>query len=433
MKLRNVVIVDGMRSPFSWGGRGKFEATRLDDVAVIVLRTLMERNPKVNPTMVEDIGLGHWAAQPDICNISTITRLGGFPEETTGFVTNRECGSSMDTLHRLATSIMVGASDCAIALGVERTGRALAGAGQQGTNRVTDTHPDGEKRNNQQRDMAHDHDRYFSVPIPDAILDSPPQQSMPQTAQNVVDMYGIPREELDAFTVRSHHKLAAEYEAGIYKDEVVPMEVEDPVFDENKMWVAEERGQMVLFDRDECIRPNSSMESLAKLGAIRGLVSYIGRDVRVTAGNSCPTNSGASALLVMAEELAIQLGLEPLARIIGIGVAGVKGQIMGMGPVPATYKAMKHAGITSDQIDRVEFNEAFAAQVIPSINELGIPEEKVNVNGGSLGIGHPIGATGARLVMTVAKELRRSNKRYGLATQCIGAGQGISTIIEALN
>ncbi len=433
MKLRNVVIVDGMRSPFSWGGRGKFEATRLDDVAAIVLRTLMERNPKVKPTLVEDIGLGHWAAKPDISNVSTIARLGGFPEETTGFVTNRECGSSMDTVHRLATSIMVGASDCGIALGVERTGRSLAGGVQHETNRVTDTHPDSEKRNKQQRDMAHDHDRYFSVPIPDAILDSPPQQPMPQTAQNVVDMYGISREELDAFTVRSHHKLAAAYDKGIYEDEVVPIEVEDPVFDDNKQWVPEERGQMVLFDRDECIRPNSSLESLAKLGPIRGLVSFVGRDVLVTAGNSCPTNSGASALLVMAEELAVQLKLEPLARIIGIGVAGVKGQIMGMGPVPSTHKAMKHAGITSDQIDRIEFNEAFAAQVIPSIKELGIPEEKVNVNGGSLGIGHPIGATGARLVMTVAKELRRSDKQYGLATQCIGAGQGISTIIEAMN
>jgi acetyl-CoA acetyltransferase len=135
----------------------------------------------------------------------------------------------------------------------------------------------------------------------------------------------------------------------------------------------------------------------------------------------------------MSEKMALELGLEPLARIVGMGVAGVKQVIMGMGPVPATKKALKHAGLTADQIDRVEFNEAFAAQVIPSIKEFGIPEEKVNVNGGSIGIGHPIGATGARLLMTVAKELRRSGKRYGLATQCIGAGQGISTIMEALD
>jgi acetyl-CoA acetyltransferase family protein len=175
------------------------------------------------------------------------------------------------------------------------------------------------------------------------------------------------------------------------------------------------------------------METMAKLNPIKGLVSYCNKEVRITAGNSCPTNSGAAALLLMSEEKAIELGLEPLAKIIGIGVGGVKGQIMGMGPVPATLKALKHARLTADQLDRVEFNEAFAAQVIPSIRELGISPDIVNVNGGSLGIGHPLGATGARLVMTVAKELRRSGKRYGLATQCIGAGQGISTIIEAMD
>jgi len=165
---------------------------------------------------------------------------------------------------------------------------------------------------------------------------------------------------------------------------------------------------------------------------LKGVISFCKKPIHVTAGNSCPTNSGASALLIMAEDMAVKLGLEPLARIVGIGVGGVKGQLMGLGPIPATHKALKHAGLTADQIDRVEFNEAFAAQVIPSIKELGISEEKVNVNGGSLGIGHPLGATGARLVMTVAKELRRSGKRYGLATQCIGAGEGISTILESM-
>jgi len=175
------------------------------------------------------------------------------------------------------------------------------------------------------------------------------------------------------------------------------------------------------------------MDTLSKLAPIKGLVSYVGNDVHITAGNSCPTNSGASAILLMSEDMAIKLGLEPLARIAGMGVAGVKGQIMGMGPVPATHKAVRHAGITMDQIDRVEFNEAFAAQVIPSIKEMGISEDIVNVNGGSLGIGHPLGATGARLVLTVAKEIRRSGKKYGLATQCIGSGQGISTIVQAMD
>jgi acetyl-CoA acetyltransferase family protein len=213
----------------------------------------------------------------------------------------------------------------------------------------------------------------------------------------------------------------------------IPLEVEEPVFDENRQWVESAKGPMVLFDRDECLRPDCSMEGLAKLSPVRGIVSYGGQELRITPGNSCPTNSGASAALLMSEEMALKLHLEPLARIIGWGNGGVKQQIMGIGPVVSTKRALKHAGISADQVDRVEFNEAFACQVIISIKELGIPEEKVNVNGGALGIGHPIGATGNRLVLTVAKELRRSGKRYGLATQCIGGGQGATTILEALN
>ncbi|GAB1257055.1 3-oxoadipyl-CoA thiolase [Aurantivibrio plasticivorans] len=433
MKLNNVVIVDGVRSPFSWGGRGMFEATRLDDVAAHVVKELMARNPKVKPTMVEDFGLGHVAGQPDLSNVTVIKRLSGLPVETTNFVTNRQCGSSMETMQRIAMSIMVGASECGIALGVERLGRSLVGGRpQMETTRVNEPNPRAMEKTQLQRDMSEDHDKYFSVPIPDAILDSPPSQPMPQTAQNVVDMYNLTREELDQFAVNSHKKLAAAYDAGFYKDEVIPMEVEKPIFDENKLWVPEEKGPMVTFDQDECLRRECSMEGLAKLGPIKGVVSLLGNEVHVTAGNSCPTNSGASALLLMSEEKALALGLEPIARIVGMGVGGVKGQLMGIGPIPSTHKALKHAGITAAELDRVEFNEAFAAQVIPSVRELGISEDIVNVNGGSLGIGHPLGATGARLVMTVAKELRRSGKRYGLATQCIGSGEGISTIVEAL-
>ncbi len=194
----------------------------------------------------------------------------------------------------------------------------------------------------------------------------------------------------------------------------------------------EEKGKQIVFERDECLRPGTNMETLGQLKPVAGIQSFGGQELRITAGNSCPTNDGVSAALLMSEDKAKELGLQPLARIIGMGVAGVKPQLMGLGPIPATNKALRHAGITADQIDRVEFNEAFAAQVIPSCRELGIPMDRVNVNGGSIAIGHPLGATGARLVSTVAHELRRSGKRYGLATQCIGVGMGISTIIEAL-
>ena len=198
------------------------------------------------------------------------------------------------------------------------------------------------------------------------------------------------------------------------------------------MWLPEERGERKVFDADESVRPGTTLESLGQLKPVSGAVSFGNQDIRITAGNSCPTNDGISAALLVDERTALKLGLEPLARILGMGVAGVKPQLMGLGPIPATRKALRHAGISADQIDRVEFNEAFAAQVIPSCRELGLPLEKVNVNGGSIAIGHPPGATGARLVLTVAHELRRSGGRYGLATQCIGAGMGISTIIEAL-
>jgi len=434
MKFRNAVIVDGIRSPFSWGGRGKFEATRLDEVSAAVVRALMERNPRIKPTMIEDFGMGVSSSPRDLVFLGGISRLAGLPAETTNFHTNRQCGSSMETMQRIAMAIMVGSMECGIALGIERMGRTLMPTSKgPEPNRVTKMNERIFQPSKLQRDMAHDHSEYFSVPIPDQILDAPPLQPMTQTAQNVVDMYNLTRKELDEYAVRSHKKLYEAYEAGIYRDEVIPIEVETPVFDENKQWLPEEKGEMITFDRDECLRPECNIDSLSKLKPIRGVISYCGNEVIITAGNSCPTNSGASAILLMSEDKAIELGLEPLARIVGMGVGGVKGQLMGLGPVPATRKALKHAEITADQIDRVEFNEAFAAQVIPSIKELNISEDIVNVNGGSLGIGHPLGATGARLVMTVAKEIRRSGKRYGLATQCIGAGQGISTIVESMN
>ncbi len=435
MELNNVVLVDGARSAFGRGGRGSLVATRLDEAAGTVLRALMERNPKVSPWMVEDIGLGNvmGAGELILIGANNVAHLAGLPAEVCSFDTNRQCGSSMETLHRVAQSIMVGASDCGIALGIERMGRSLGG-GANGApkTRVTEFNKELVKMNEMQRNMAPDHDANFSVKFPDAILDASPITSMTQTAQNVAEVYGLSREEMDQFSVDSHRKVAEAYDKGIYKSEVIPLEIEAPVFDDQGNWLPDERGKKMIFEQDECLRRGTNMEGLGSLNPIKGIVSLMGEDVRITAGNSCPTNDGISAALLMSEKKARELGLEPLARIIGMSVAGVKPQVMGLGPIPATNKALRHAGITADQIDRVEFNEAFAAQVIPSCRELGISMDKVNVNGGSIAIGHPLGATGARLVSTVAHELRRSGKRYGLATQCIGVGMGISTIIEAM-
>lgn len=432
MRLRNVVLVDGVRSPFARGGRGKLEATRLDELGAFLVRKLFERNPSVKPNMIEDFGIGNGAKHYDIGSLGNISRLAGLPYETPNFYSDRHCASSMETMHRIAMAIMLDEYDCGIAFGAERMSRVMGAGGNAPPppTRVTGYNAKTMQPTKEQRDMPPDHFDYFSVPIPDHVLDSPPMASMVQTAQNVVEMYDLTREELDAFSMRSQHKLAAAYDAGNYKDEVMALEVEDPVFDDKGNWIEAETGPMITFDKDESVRAGTNMEGLAKLNPVRGIVSHDNQELRITAGNSCPTNSGVGAVLLMSEEKATKLGLEPLARMIGWGNGGVKQQIMGLGPVVSTKKALRHAGLEPDQIDRVEFNEAFAAQVIPTLKEVEIPEEKINLNGGSIGIGHPIGATGVRMAMTLCKELRRSGKRYGLITQCIGAGQGATTVFE---
>ena len=429
MELRNAVIVDGVRSPFARAVRGKLVATRLDELGAKVIRHLLDRNPKVEDRMIEDVGLGNVLGNAEFVDLGRVAKMAGLPPEVSTFNSNRQCGSSMETLHRIAQSIMVGVIDCGIALGAERMARTIPGDEGPFT-RVTEPTP--VQFNKKQRDLPPDHYDNFSVPFPDFILDSPAKVSMLQTAQNVAEVYGLTRADLDNYAVPSHQKAVDAYAAGNFRDEIVPQEVEQPIFDDKGAWLPEERGEMISFDQDECIRPGTNFEALMNLNAIPGVESYGGNEIIITPGNSSPTNDGVSAILVMSEEKALALGLEPLARIVGFGVAGVKPQLMGLGPVPATNKAMKFAGLTMDQIDRVEFNEAFAAQIIPSAKELGIPMEKLNVNGGALAIGHPLGATGARLVLSLAHELRRSNGRYGVATQCIGAGMGITTVIESL-
>jgi acetyl-CoA acetyltransferase family protein len=431
MEIRNVVLVDGARSAFARGGRGKLTATRLDEVGATVLRALLDRNPKVPERLIADVGIGNVAGRSEFSYLGNVQRIAGLPLEVCSFHSNRQCGSSMETLHRIATAIMIGQIDCGVAMGIERMGRALGGGA--GETRITKMSEKIEQLNDVQRAPAFDHDDYFSVPFPDYILKSPWLQSMVQTAQNVAEVYGLTRSDLDEFVAESHARTDAAYANGIYKGEVIPLEVEEPVFDDDKNWLEDEHGPSVTFDRDECVRAGTTAEKLGTLPAIRGTKSWADEEVVITAGNACPTNDGVSAALLIAEEKAIELGLEPLARISGFAVGGVKPQLMGLGPVVSSKKAFAHAGITSDQIDRVEFNEAFSAQVLPSIRELGIDRAKLNVNGGSLAIGHPLGATGARLVTTVAMELRRSDTRYGLATQCIGAGMGISTVVEGLD
>jgi acetyl-CoA acetyltransferase family protein len=427
MELRNAVVVDGIRTAFTKGGRGRLEAARLDDLGAVLIRALLERNPKVKPTMITDLGIGGNLGRG-------VGTLAGLPGEIVDFSSERACATSQETAMRISMAIMLGQYDCGISVGTERMGTYQVpqggAAGPPPGARREGPNPKAGQLTKEQRDMPPDHFDYFSVPIPDYILDSPFGASMVQTGQNVCEMYDLTREEIDAFSMRSQHKLAKAYDAGIYRDEVLPVEVEDPVFDDKGMWVPEEVGPMVTLDRDEGVRPNTNMEVLAKLPPVRGLVSYKPGPLLITAGNSCPRNAGVTVQLIMSEEMALKLGIDYLARVIGWGNGGCKQQIMGVGPVVSTVHALKHAGLEMDQIDRIEFNEAFACQVVASMRDLGMDEEKVNVNGGSIGIGHPISATGNRLWTTVCKELKRSNKRYGLATQCCGDGEGMTVIFE---
>jgi acetyl-CoA acetyltransferase family protein len=341
MRLRNVVLVDGARSAFARGAKGKLVATRLDEAGAQVLRALLDRNPKVKDSMIEDVGLGNVGGFGEFTLLGTIQRLAGLPLEACAFNSNRQCGSSMETLHRVALSIMTGNSDCGVALGAERMGRGLGGGPQIPQTRITKLNAKLFQMNEAQKKMAPDHREYFSVDFPDYILQSPPIVGMTQTAQNVAEVYGLTRAELDAFAAESHRKCAAAYEAGVYKDEIIPLEVEDPVYDDKGAWLESEVGPKVVFDRDECIRPDTTAEKLAALQPIKGLVSFGGKEIVITAGNSCPTNDGVSAALLMSEDKALELGLQPLARIVGIGVGGVKPQLMGIGPIVSTKKALK--------------------------------------------------------------------------------------------
>ncbi|MBI4236312.1 MAG: thiolase family protein, partial [Chloroflexi bacterium] len=361
MELRNAVLVDGVRSAFARAGRGKLVATRLDEAAATVVRALLERNPKVKPRMIEDVGLGNsgleFGGVSEWTALGTVARLAGLPYEVPNFMSARQCGSSMETMQRLASAIMIGAIDCALVVGIERMGPHFADDARP-KNRITEPNPRLTQKTKEQRDLAPDHYDYFSVPIPDYILDSPPKVGMLQTAQNVAEMYNLTRAELDEFTVKSHHKYQAAYEAGRYKAEIIPLEIEDPVLDDKGRWLPDERGKMILFSRDECVRGDTNFERLMSLKPVtpeHGCVSYGNREIVITAGNSCPLNDGVSAALVMSEKKALELGLEPLARFRGFGIAGVKPQVMGIGPVPSTKRALRHAGITADQIDRVEF------------------------------------------------------------------------------
>ena len=377
--MKPVLIAGYARSPFHFAHKGALAKVRPDDLAANTIRGLVERLG-VDAGEIEDLILG--CAMPEGEQGLNMARLvglmAGLPQSVGGVTINRFCGSSMSSIHDAAGQIQLGAGEAFIAAGVESMTRIPMGG-------------------------------FNPMPNPDLYASgSGAYMGMGETAENVAKQYQIPREEQEKLAVESHAKAAAAVEAGKLADEIVPIETPGG-----------------LVDTDGCIRPGTSAEALA------GLKPAFSADGSVTAGTSSPLTDGAAATLVCTEEFAAKHNLTPLARIKTVAVNGCDPKTMGLGPIHATRKALARAGLSIDDIDVIEINEAFSSQAIACMNDLSMDRSRVNIDGGALAIGHPLGATGARITGKAAQLLKREGGKYALSTQCIGGGQGIATILEA--
>ncbi len=380
--MKNVVIAGYCRSPLSPAHKGQLIRVRPDDLAAQVVKGLVQKSG-VNPDDIEDLILG--CAFPEgeqgLNLARLIVPLAGLPESIAGMTVNRFCGSSMQSAHIAAGAIQMGAGEVFICAGIESMTRIPMGG-------------------------------YNYMPNP-ALYESYPQAyiSMGETAENLADLYHIDRAEQEAFSVVSHQKAAMAQQNGSFDDEIIP--------------ITTPKGEVV--DKDGCIRPGTSAEALSELKPA------FKESGSVTAGTSSPLTDGSAAVLVCSEEYADANNLEKMARIKSVAVSACAPEIMGIGPVNASNKALLRAGLKLDQIDIVELNEAFAAQSLAVLRDLPIAEDQLNLDGGAIALGHPLGATGARITGKAASLLQRENKQYALSTQCIGGGQGIATILEAIS
>ncbi len=377
--MREVVIVDGVRTAIARAGadRSYFKAIRADQLAVFCVRELLRRNPGIDPGEIEDVifGCANQSGEQSLNIARMIALLSGLPVEVAGTTVDRQCGSGLQAVNAAAQSIMAGAGEIAIAGGIEHMTRIPMGSGVNPNPRLFEMFP-------------------------------PEWASMGLTAERLAAQHGITRQQSDAYALRSHQRAVAARER--FKDEIVPVMVE---------------GRAI--DVDQGPRADTSLEKLA------ALKPSFRPEGQVTAGNSSQVSDGAAALVLMSAERARSMGVAPIARILAMAVAGVPPEIMGWGPVPAIQKALARARLEIAQIDLVEINEAFAAQVLACNQMLEIDEEKMNVNGGAVALGHPLGCSGARLMVTLIHEMRRRGARLGLASLCIGVGQGIATVVEA--
>ncbi|MBG9450610.1 beta-ketoadipyl CoA thiolase [Cytobacillus firmus] len=397
--MRKAVIVDAVRTPIG-RYKGGLKDIRPDDLGAIVIKALLDRNPVVDPAEIEEVIMGNAnQAGEDNRNVARMAALlAGLPVEVAASTVNRLCGSGLDAVNYAARAILAGEGDIFIAGGTESMTRApfvMAKPSSEfprGNMEMYDTTIGWRFTNSRLENM------YGA-------------ESMPKTAENVAEKYGISREEQDQFALESQKRAKSAIENGLFDDEIIPVAYMD------------KKGKEITISQDEHPRPETTYEKLSSLKPIF-------QGGTVTAGNASGVNDGASALLLMSEEKARELGLKPLGTYVVSAAAGLEPSIMGAGPVYSTQKALKRAGLAMSDIDLTELNEAFASQSLACIKELGADPERVNVNGGAIAFGHPLGASGARILTTLLHEMKRRNSKYGLATMCVGVGQGISTIVE---
>ncbi len=401
--MSEVYIVDGCRTPMGRLG-GQLALVRPDDLAAHAVTRLLARNPSLDPAAVEDI---HWGAAnqagEDNRNVARMAGLlAGLPVEIPGVTVNRLCGSGMQAIISAAHSLAAGWGEVMVAGGSESMSRApyvtpkAEQAFATGSPGTVDTVLGWRLVNRRMEEMY-------------------PPITLGMTAEVVAERHQVSREDQDSFALASHDRAIAAVKAGHLDDEIEPLEA--PTETRRRQWVT--------IERDEGPRPDTSLERLAALPPV------FREGGTVTAGNSSPMNDGAASVLLATTEGLAAHGLEPMARIVSSAAAGVHPDVMGIGPVPASEKALARAGLSASQLDLAEVNEAFASQAVASIRLLGLDPDKVNVNGGAIALGHPLGASGARLVLTLAHELRRRGGGRGLATMCIGVGQGVSMVIES--
>jgi 3-oxoadipyl-CoA thiolase len=399
--MRRAVVIDAVRTPVGRYG-GALSAVRPDDLAALVIRRLIERTG-VDPKLIEDVYFGAAnQAGEDNRNVARMAvLLAGLPDSVPGSTVNRLCASSLDAINIAARMLEAGAGEVMIAGGVESMSRApfVIPKGDSAFSRTAE---------------IYDTTIGWRLTNPKLAAKYHPF-SMGETAENVAKKHKLSREDQDRFAYESQMKCKVAVEAGRFKDEIIPVAIEQKGRDP------------VVVDRDEHPRPETTMEGLAKLKPA------FAKDGTVTAGNSSGINDGAAAILLVEESVARQLKLPALARVGASATAGVDPSCMGLGPIPATQKALARAAWKAADLDLVELNEAFAAQCIPCIRELGLDPSRVNVNGGAIALGHPLGCSGARLTTTLLHEMKRRNARRGLATMCVGVGQGVATLFERVD